>query len=125
MKKLLTLIAVFLLLSTPVFASQLFNGQTTSQWSTDRTATATVVEGPCVLHGVIVTTDATNDVTITIADTDGNTYLFPAATVVSGTVYAKTPWFAGATPPVKMTGIVVTVSVAGAGTCKYKVQYDQ
>ena len=126
MKRISVLLAVLaIFITTTALASVLFNGQVTSMWSTDQTATATVVTGPCVLHGIVVKTDGTNDVTITIADAAGTTYLVPASTVISGTGYAKTLWAAGASPPVKMTGIVVTVSVAGAGTVTYRVQYDQ
>ena len=79
MKRISVLLAVLaIFITTTALASVLFNGQVTSMWSTDQTATATVVTGPCVLHGIVVKTDGTNDVTITIADAAGTTYLVPA-----------------------------------------------
>ncbi len=127
MKKLQTLIIVgILMMSISGYSATLFHGQPTSQWSADQTASALIVSGPCVLHGIVVKTDGTNDVTLTIYDNTsaaGTTKLLPASTVVDG---ANTPWAAGTTPPALMAnGIYVSISVAGGGSASYTVQYDQ
>ena len=132
MKRLLTLsvaILAILFLVFPVHSAGLYDGQVTSQWSADQTASASVVAGRCLFHGISIVTDATNDVTFTIYDSltaTGTTVLVPASQVISGTAWNKIPFMTGQTPGTLMhNGIYVAVSVAGGGSVKYKVQYSQ
>lgn len=133
MKKryLVVALAALIILALPfqAGASRLFDGQNTSQWSTDRTASAAVVTGACIFHGITIIMDGTNDVTFTIYDgiaAAGSTVLVPASQVIAGATWNKTPFMAGQTPGVFMeTGIYVSISVAGGGTVRYKVQFDQ
>lgn len=83
------------------------------------------VTGECAFHGLIVKTDGTNDVTLSIyANTAASgTKLIPEDIVVLGITkifaYSLGPaiWCAA--------GIYVKVSVAGGGSCSWQVHYDQ
>jgi hypothetical protein len=128
MKKYLVAVVLAILLATGMQAeaARLFNGEHTSQPSIDYAASALVATGPCVLRGIVVKTDGTNAVTITIYDSTtaaGKTVVFPASSVIPGTSYL---FSASSTPPTYMdNGIYVLMSIAGGGSATFKVEYDQ
>lgn len=128
---LIVVLAALFVFSLPFHAgaSRLFDGQSTSQWSVDKTASAAVVTGACIFHGITIVTDGTNDVTFTIYDgitAAESTVLVPASQVIAGATWNKMPFMAGQYPGAYMeTGIYVSISVAGGGSFKYKVMYEQ
>lgn len=121
-------IVVFLcILAMPTHAGKVVIGGVTYIFmdiSDVEAASASVVSGDCVFHGIVVSTDGSNDVTLDIYDNtvaSGNR-LIPNNTVITASQRA---WSFSVDPPIWCRhGIYVNVSVAGGGTCKYIVYYD-
>lgn len=93
--------------------------------STPATASGAAVSGSAAFYGLIVITDGTNDVTVTVYDNTAasGTLLMPTSFVIPGT--AKI-WTLSYNPAIKCnTGIYVLLSVAGGGSATYQVVYDK
>lgn len=96
--------------------------------SDQETATATHVSVPSVFRGLIVKTDGTNDVTITVRNNtavSGTAYLLPSAFLVLGEVNLWAFSFGNDGGPIADTGINVEISVAGGGAAAVQVLYDK
>ncbi|MCE5265727.1 MAG: hypothetical protein LLG97_19635 [Deltaproteobacteria bacterium] len=93
--------------------------------TTDGAASGIAVSGAAAFYGIVVVTDGTNNITLNVYDNTaaaGST-LVPADTVILG---GDRIWTFSWDPAIKCTtGIYVSISVAGGGTAKWKVQYDQ
>lgn len=90
-----------------------------------QTESAAITTGAGLFYGIIVRTDGTNNVTLNIYDARSatGTRLTPANIVISGTSY-QSGWAFSLDPPITYTsGVYVSVSVAGGGTCSYDVLY--
>jgi len=89
------------------------------------TASGIAVTGACAFHGIVVTTDGANDITINIFDNTAasGTRLLPTDTIVRG---INRTWTYELDPAIWCTtGIYVEISVAGGGSCSWQVHYDQ
>jgi hypothetical protein len=129
-KKILIAVLIVLLMAGTALAGKFFSGQVTSQQSALLTTSgqflnqsSVAITGPGIFYGVTITTDGSNNCTVSIYDNtagSGNT-LMPAGTVVSGS--ART-WPYGLNPGVLFNnGLYGTISTAG--TCSMMVNYDQ
>ena len=120
-KVLLTLFVAIFLIVGIAFA--------TVEWceqSTERTASAAISTTSGVFHGILLVTDATNAVILSIYDNvsaASGTELIPTTTVTTSATNRITG--ISIEPPVRYdNGIYVSVSVAGGGTVTYMVYYD-
>lgn len=95
--------------------------------STESAVSAAHVSEPCVFRGLVVKTDGTNDVTITVFDNTAasGTTLLPAAFDILGTAKLWGFSFGNDGGPVASTGIYVEVTVAGGGSAAVQVLYDK
>ncbi len=88
------------------------------------TTSAIHVEDECILHGVLIGTDGTNEVTLTVydgLDDTGVVQYTPDIKIAgaSGLLYIS-PAAVHIT-----TGVYLEVSVANGGSCNHRVFYDQ
>ena len=90
-----------------------------------RAASGYVKSGPVAFQGLLVKTDNVNDVEFSVYDSTSNAgiLLIPDAFSVPGT--ANLWSFSLDLPIMAWTGIYVYMSVAGGGTAKYQVLYDE
>ena len=119
MKKLSLILAVLLALvvSVPAIAADAVN------WST-KTADAAITSGRVDFHGITVTPDGTNAVTVAIYDntTGSGSKLAPSMTFAGN---GGTQFYAPPYPKACLNGIYVDVTVAGGGTVEYTVDYEK
>ena len=94
--------------------------------TTEQTSSGTHVTGPGVFHGLQVGTDAVNDVTITgVFDNtaaSGKNLLISSLPIVGGILFWSFETEKGL---IFENGIHVAFTVAGGGTAKVKVMFDQ
>jgi len=96
-----------------------------TQISDPAASSAAAATGQAAFYGIIIKTDGTNNVTLNIYDNiaASGKKLVPTDIVVLGTARI---WALSYSPAIKcLTGIYVSVSVAGGGTCTYQVLYDK
>lgn len=118
MKKYLSLIVIILLFT----ASMSFALTNRVLYSAVKTADALIATGWAEMHGLIISTDGANAVTMDIYNGTSAagakitpTITFPATPVTQAV---------GFNPPVSCgTGIFIDITVAGGGTCSYTVYY--
>lgn len=92
--------------------------------SPEYTTSVAVLSGKLAFGGIIIKTDGTNNVTLNVYDsvTATGTKLIPTDSIILGTSRLTAISFS---PPLRCgTGIYVSVSVAGGGSCSYQVIYD-
>jgi hypothetical protein len=101
----------------------------TSSLSTTGAASGVAVDKTCIFYGVLIVPDGTNDVTVKVW---GNTAASGLVLIDTYTVKGSGgPHAVGFMPGVDrvngsiISGVYVSISVAGGGTCTWKVQYDQ
>ena len=126
-KSLIAVIIIMIaLIASSVFAARLFSGRPTYMWTATATSSAAAVTGQGIMAGICVTTDGTNAVTFNFYD---NT------SAAEGTFHLPTNYIIAASPRYQCfgfdppsyfgTGLYVSVSVAGGGSCNYQINYDQ
>lgn len=93
--------------------------------SAEVTGTGTVVTGKTVFCGLLVTTDGTNDVTITLYDNTSaaGTKLMPGSPVFKGSDNIGGIEFDKGI--LAEIGIHIVISVAGGGSCTIQIIHDQ
>lgn len=97
----------------------------TAKVTADGSASGIAVTGAAAFYGIVVITDGVNNITLNAYDNTAGSgpTLIPVDTVILGT---DRIWTFSWDPAIKCaTGIYVSISVAGGGTAKWKVQYDQ
>ena len=105
-------------------------GQVRTSFITVPAATSGVaVTGACAFHGIIITTDGANDITLNLYKNTAASgeKLIPSDGSTDAIVRGTTGLFTYSLGPAVWCeiGIYVQVSVAGGGTCSYQVLYDQ
>jgi hypothetical protein len=117
MKKLLAIVAIIMLLAAPLFAQDYVRG------SGQQTTDALIVTGPGMFHGIIVSTDSANAVTLDIYDgtTATGTRLVPTITVTTSSTDRVQAIKPPGGPALFYTGLYVDITCAG--TAKYVVYF--
>jgi hypothetical protein len=117
MKKVLTIVAIIMLLAAPLFAQDYVRG------SGQQTADALIVTGPGVFHGIIVSTDSTNAVTVNVYDgiTATGTRLLPEFVVTTSSTDRIQAIKPPGGPALFYTGLYVDITCSG--TAKYVVYF--
>jgi hypothetical protein len=117
MKKVLSIMAIVLMLALPAWA------QDWTQGSGQKTTDALIFTGEGVFHGIIVSSDSTNAITVDVYDgiTATGTKLLPT-TVVTTSAIDRIQAIKPPGGPVKFyTGLYVDITCSG--TAKYVVYY--
>ena len=92
--------------------------------SAEKSADASIYDGPCLFYGLVIATDGTNDVTIDVYDNTAasGTKLLPTIVIpTSADIRYETIWFGK--PVWCKTGIYVDITTAG--TVAYMAYYFQ
>ena len=93
-------------------------------YSPVKTASAKILQGAGTFYGVVVATDGTNAVTMSVYDNIAASGTLIVPTTVIPSSATNRVFAVGFTPAVKFNnGLYVAVSVAGGGSCSYVVYY--
>jgi hypothetical protein len=90
--------------------------------SYEKTASALIYTGKCLIGGIIINSDGTNNATLTIYDNTEGTGNVLCTLVCKGDELNMGVMFNNA-PRIMSNGIYATLSVAGGGTAKYYIDY--
>ena len=126
-RKIIFLIFIFCLISSPCYPGTItVGGQTigVNNITTEASVSTAIVSGKVAFCGIIIKTDGVNNITLNIYDNTiaSGKPLVPTDTIILGNLRLVTLNYY---PPIRCnSGIYVSVSVAGGGTCSYQVIYD-
>lgn len=117
MTRIFAIVAAVLLISMPVMAQDWTKG------SGQQTADALIFTGPGVFHGIIVSTDSANAVTVNVYDgvTAAGTRLIPESVVTTSSTDRIQAIKPPGGPVLFYTGLYVDITCAG--TAKYVVYF--